>query len=74
MLDSQSDPSQLDPINFDELIKSKIIDKTNENPTDVLRSDENGRLEELSPSLFNAQNQRFESNESKELDEKWGNI
>jgi hypothetical protein len=64
MFESEREPSQLEEVDFDELIKAKIIDKSTDKPKGSAfkheAESEGEKAEEFSPSWFNVQNQRFD--------------
>jgi hypothetical protein len=56
--DASSYPGEVD---FDDLIRSKFIDRSKDKPAGQPTKEEGPRMEECSPSWFNAPNQRFDS-------------
>jgi hypothetical protein len=68
MFESEREPSQFDDVDFEDIIRAKIIDKSKDKPKgSMLSQDGEGdsvKAEEFSPSWFNAENQRFDVDES----------
>lgn len=64
MFESEKASSQIDEIDFESLIQSKMIDKTKDKNKSAAKKQQTQQYEQISPSWFNEQNQRFDFEEN----------